>query len=461
MVLIIFELVVQNLFEERTLFAIMSEVQNHIPMRKVPIVALGFATVAMSWSIFNTSVSVILEDDYGINLLFVGFIMTWDNIIAFFLQPYIGSYSDRTVSRIGRRMPFIIPGVIFGAIFFFLLSISKEMILVYFLINIVIFNLFMALYRSPAVSLLPDLVKSEDRSIGNGIVNLVGGLAAGISLLVAGKLFKDGNTRGAFGFVSVGMLLCLIFLVIFIKEPKYDKESIEDPKQDSVFTQLKDEFRRIRTSDDSSLKFMLLAILTWFMAWNAIEAFYSVYVRKTFLPDIDSDEAIGQASEVLAVFPVVFVLFTIVGGVFGGRIGRIRTMKIGLFIMLIGLILAYFVKEDSFIGQDMSWKSSFVIIFIIAAIGWGLVNVNSIVVVWEQSPDNGIATGMYYAFASLAAVLGPSFAGLLMEFNIKALFPFSVTFIIISFVMLFKVKTGEAGHYKELSFGKALGEMVD
>jgi Na+/melibiose symporter-like transporter len=435
--------------------------ENHIPMYKVPIVALGFATVAMSWAIFNTSVSVILEDDYGINLLFVGFIMTWDNIIAFFLQPYIGSYSDRTNTRIGRRMPFIIPGIIFGAIFFFLLSITKGQIILIFLINIVIFNLFMALYRAPAVSLLPDLIKSEDRSVGNGIVNLLGGVAAGIALVVAGGLFKDGNTKGAFGFVSVAMLICLVILVLFIREPKYDKMETAEVQEDSIFRQLKDEFHRIRKLEDSSLKFMLLAILTWFMAWNAIEAFYSVYVRRTYLPDIDSDEAIGQASEVLAVFPIVFVLFTIVGGVLGGKIGRIKTMKIGLFLMLIGLFLAYFVEEDNFLGQEMSWKTSFALIFMIAAVGWGLVNVNSIVVVWEHSPDNGIATGMYYAFSSLAAILGPTIAGVLMNFETRALFPFSITFIIISFIMLLKVKTGEAGQKSTLLTGKAIGEMID
>ncbi len=130
-------------------------------------------------------------------------------------------------------------------------------------------------------------------------------------------------------------------------------------------------------------------------------------------------------------------------------------------IMLVALILGYFVDVDTFLGQNMSWKTSFLIIFVIAAIGWGLVNVNSIVVVWELSPDNGIATGVYYAFASLAAVLGPTMAGLLMGFEIKALFPFSIIFIVISFFMLFRVKSGEAGLKSELLTGKAIGEMVD
>ena len=375
----------------------MFEQENSIQLRKIPILALGFASVTLSWSLFNLAVPVILEDDYNISLFLVGFIMTWDNIIAFFIQPAIGSYSDRTVTRIGRRMPFIIPGITFGSISFFLLSYSKERVLIYFLANIVIFNLFMALYRSPSVSLLPDLVKSKDRTIGNGIVNLMGGVTAGLSFAIGGKFLADDETRSAFAFVSIGMIICLLFLVFFIKEPKYDKIALQQDKQYSVFKQLKAEFNRIIKSEDRSLYFMLLAILTWFMAWNAIEAFYSIYVSKTFLPDIDSEEAAGEAGGVLFIFPVVFVVFTIVGGLLGGKLGRIKTMKIGLLFMLVGLIMAYFVEIDTFFGADMGWKTSFRIIFVIAAIGWGLVNVNSIVVVWELSPDNGIATGVYYA----------------------------------------------------------------
>lgn len=466
-----FEFGVQNLFEWILCRTCMTDTEKSIPKYMIPIVALGFASTQLSWALFNIEVPVILEDDYNIPLWLIGFIMTWDNIIAFFIQPLIGSYSDGTKTRIGRRMPFIIPGIIFGASFFFLLSITKQELLAFFLINIVIFNLFMALYRSPSVSLLPDLVKSKDRSLGNGIVNLMGGVAAGLSLFIGGGLLEDGETTSAFAFVSAGMLICLLLLVSFIREPNYtDMQSDTDasvnqshsPKsQESVFTQLRNELSRIRSLEDKSLLFMLLAILAWFMAWNAIEAFYSLYVAEIYLPDIDAEEAAGEAGGVLFIFPVVFVVFTLVGGYYGGKIGRIRTMRIGLSIMLLAIILGSLVEENSFLGQDISWKTSFRLIFVVAAIGWGLVNVNSIVVVWEHSPDNGIATGMYYAFASLAAVLGPTIAGVFMDFEIRALFPFSIVFLVVAFIMLLNVKTGEAGQRSDLLAGKAIGEMVD
>jgi MFS family permease len=410
----------------------------------VPIIALGFASTQLSWALFNIAVPVILDETYGLPLFTIGVIMTWDNILAFFLQPIVGSYSDRTRTRFGRRIPFIIPGVLLSAFFFILLPLSKTTALFIFLANIVVFNLCMTIYRSPTVSLLPDLVQSKDRSMGNGIVNLMGGAFAGISLFVGGALLEDGRTFTAFAFVSIGMILSMVVLVSVIREP--NEYVIEEKNDISIFTVLKDEIHRIRTIEDKSLLFLLLAILTWFMAWNAIEAFYSTYVWKTFLPEKTGEKAAGEAGGVLFVFPVVFVLSTLVAGIFGGKFGRIKTMKSGLFFMGSSLVIAAFIQEDSVFNIGIGWKTSFAIIFIISAIGWGLVNVNSIVVVWEHSIDNGTGTGMYYAFASAAAILGPTISGLLMGIiHIKMLFPFSIFFIVVSFFMLRRVHTGEVG----------------
>jgi MFS family permease len=415
----------------------------------VPIIALGFASTQLSWALFNIAIPVILDETYGLSLFLIGFVMTWDNIIAFFMQPAVGSYSDRTRTRYGRRIPFIIPGVLLAAFFFIFLPISKSWALYFFLINIVIFNFSMTIYRSPTVSLLPDLVSSENRSMGNGIVNLMGGAFAGLSLLIGGALLEDDKTFAAFAFVSVGMVLSMIVLVSIIREPKEYPHEIDSGE--SILLTLKNEFNRIRHSQDRSLFYLLLAILTWFMSWNAVEAFFSTYVWKTFLPEMDGEEAAGVAGGVLFVFPVVFVVFTLVGGILGGKWGRIITMKIGLFFMGLGLLVGSFVQEESLFGIEVGWKTSFTIIFVISAIGWGLVNVNSIVVVWEHSLDNGTGTGMYYAFSSAAAVLGPTFSGLLMGLiHIKMLFPFSIFFILVSSLLLFRVKTGEVGDHELL-----------
>ena len=318
----------------------------------------------------------------------------------------------------------------------------------------------MALYRSPTVSLLPDLVKSEDRTLGNGIVNLVGGVFAGVSLLVGGGMLEAGNTQGAFLLVSIGMILSLIILFSVIKEKNYDLGTKVVEEKDNVFTILKREFKRMVRADDKSMLFMLWAIFFWFVAWNALGAFYSTYVHQTFVPGLTGEEAAGVASGVMFVFPVVFVVFTLVGGILGKKYGRSKTMKIGLAIMTVAIFLGSLIQLDTFLGLTMDWETSFKIIFAIAATGWGLVNVNSIVVIWELAVDNGTGTGFYYAFASAAAITGPTVMGLILDIDINYLFPFSIAFLVIAFITLFFVKSGEAGE-KEGMLSDALAEISD
>ena len=426
--------------------------KKDVSMWFVIIIGLAFATTQLTWSLFNLAVPAFLQDIFGLELGIVGFVMTWDNIIAFFLQPYIGAKSDTTRTRFGRRMPYIIPGILLSSFFFTLLAIIAETNsdklgpfkpyhLYLFLGTILIFNLSMAIYRSPAVSLMPDFVPSHKRSLANGIINLMGGLFSAISLFVAGGLIKQGHVIGGFLFVSITMLVCLGILVLFVKEPPLEEETVSEQTKphESALTQLKDEAIRMLQNPDKSMLYMLLAIFSWFMAWNAIEAFYSLYVWHVYLPDKPREEAVGIAGQILFIFPVVFVLMTLVGGYLGTKIGRILTMKIGLTLFLLGILLGMYAPTLNF----------YYLVFVIAGIGWGLVNVNSIVVVWEHARDNGTGTGLYYAFSSAAAILGPTLSGFIMGKRVlntyRALFPFSITFIILAFLLLFKVKKGEVG----------------
>jgi Na+/melibiose symporter-like transporter len=434
-----------------------------IPLYLVPVVALGFATTQISWSLFNLTVPVILSDDFGIELAWVGFIMTWDNILAFFIQPTVGTYSDRVRTRWGRRLPFIIPGVIFGSILFFLLSLSRLTVLFLFLMNIVIFNFVMALYRAPSSSLMPDLVKSEKRSMANGIGNFTGGIAAGLSLFISSIFLRDNKLVLAYGFTATAMLLCLFILINVISENdeyKTEKSEIEKETEvnkpiletvNEIAADLKDELNYSIKSSNKSLIYMILAITSWFMAVNSIEAFYSTFVWKIFLPNRDSDYAAGVAGNIIFIFPIVFVTFAVIGGLLGQKIGRIKTSKIGAIIMIFGIIIATTIRETNTLGIPIDWENGFRLSFIFAGSGWGLVTVNSIVIVWEHTKDNGVGTGLYYAFTSLAAVLGPSIAGLYMSLTgIENLFIYSTVFFLIGAYFAFKVTTGEIGDKEKI-----------
>ena len=93
-----------------------------------------------------------------------------------FLQPWVGSRSDRTHTRFGRRKPWLMLDAPLAAFFFILVPFVREN---FVLIALAILgtNLGMALFRSLTVAYLGDLFKPGERSKANGVINLMGGAA--------------------------------------------------------------------------------------------------------------------------------------------------------------------------------------------------------------------------------------------------------------------------------------------
>ncbi len=104
-------------------------------MRKFPwgrtfLIGFGFLGISVLWPIFNQWVPLILQagnPEFEAQLIKAGkelptiagfaltpalamFIMTWDNIVNIFVQPWVGARSDRTWTKIGRRKPWILIG---------------------------------------------------------------------------------------------------------------------------------------------------------------------------------------------------------------------------------------------------------------------------------------------------------------------------------------------------------------
>jgi len=81
------------------------------------LIGLGFFTISMVWGIYNIAMPIYL-DDLGLSGIAVGAVMTIDNIFAVIFLPIFGALSDRTNTRYGRRMPYLLVGVPLSALAF-------------------------------------------------------------------------------------------------------------------------------------------------------------------------------------------------------------------------------------------------------------------------------------------------------------------------------------------------------
>ena len=84
--------------------------------------------------------------------------MALDNIFALILLPVFGAWSDRVNSKRGKRTPFILVGTILSVVFMLILpAAANGHNLTLFIVILLATLISMSIYRSPAVSLMPDV----------------------------------------------------------------------------------------------------------------------------------------------------------------------------------------------------------------------------------------------------------------------------------------------------------------
>ncbi|MCP4356434.1 MAG: SLC45 family MFS transporter [Chloroflexi bacterium] len=384
--------------------------------RKTLLVGFGFLGISIIWPIFNQYIPLFLQAGnpeferqlaeagrdipdivgFGLAPALALFIMTWDNIINVFVQPWVGAKSDHTWNRFGRRKPWILLGMPIAVVGFLMIPFAQSALAV--AAFILITNFGMALFRSPTVSWLGDLFMPADRSKANGIINLMGGIG-GLLAFFGGGLLYTAYGRAA-PFIGGAVLLAVASLVAVwrVREPKTISLDEKEDRGAGVVANLK---TMLQNPDKSGL-FVLVSILFWFMAFNALEAGLSSFA--VFTLGISP----GQASIFAGSVTISFILFALPAGLLGTRYGRRQIIIIGLIGLFFLTIAGYFIIQNGV---------TFVIILVLIGFFWAAVNVNSLPLVYDYGDERriGAYTGLYYFSSQLAAVLGPTLGGITVD----------------------------------------------
>lgn len=403
-------------------------------------IGLAFFSSEIAWALYNAQVPLLLED-YLTSLFLIGFFMALDNILGIIIQPIMGSISDGTRSKFGRRMPYLMIGIPLGAIFFAIIPSQNSFLVL--LIYMFFFGLSMGFYRSQAVSLMPDFVRPVNRSKGNAIINLMGGFGVaigyGVSLLV-----DVIGLQTLFLIISLIMVLALLVLLWRVKEKEsYSYQMIleleakegEKIKADKTSPGLLASVKDIIAEEDNSTIFILLAIFCWFIGYQGIVALISIYGVQV----LGYSEGLAGFLPFIVTVPLLISIYPL--SYLPGKIGRRKTIKIGIILWTSMLIVGFF------LGLTQAPLYIMAIPLALLGIGWAMINTNSIVIVWELAPTEkkiGTYTGLYYFFSYFAAILGPMIVGGLTDlFGIASLLLNGALFFILAFIMMYFVKRGE------------------
>ena len=406
---------------------------------KIFLLGFGFFGVSVVWGVYNAFVPIFLSEKFDLAPVWIGFFMTLDNIAALFIQPTVGAWSDRVRTKIGRRMPFILVGAPISAAAFGWIPLAS--VLPLFVAGTSTLLLSMALWRTPVVALMPDITPSPKRSQANGIINFMGGIGAIFSFLGGAALYE---MNPAFPFwMGSGLVIISAFLVVFfIKEPKDYAETQE--KEPGLLVNLKE----VWDDNDKSALRLFGAILFWFVGYNAIEAFFTLYaVHYLNMSAADGTRLLGHLS-------LFFVFSALIAGFVGGKFGRRNTIMAGIFL-LGGLILSIYLLPPTLLSTVLTslpvlGNIPIISLFLMGAgVAWALININSLPMVVDMVEDAriGTYTGLYYLFSTMAAIIGPNLNGWIIQLagsNYNSVMLVAPSFMLLAFVMMIGVRRGEA-----------------
>jgi MFS family permease len=163
----------------------------------------------------------------------LGSIRLWALIMAILVQALMGTLSDRSTSRWGRRRPFIAIGAI-GELFVMMLigfTATLEGVTGYIVLFILylISSFFSNTAQAAVQALLPDVVPQEKRGIASGVKALFEVPLPMIFVsLVIGKLVSQGNLNGAIAAVMATMVICTLITFLVPEKPlEQEKKPIE------------------------------------------------------------------------------------------------------------------------------------------------------------------------------------------------------------------------------------------
>ena len=418
--------------------------------RRTTMVGFAFLSICAFWQMYDNLVPKILTETFGIGESISGVIMASDNVLALFLLPLFGGLSDKCTSRLGRRRPFILFGTLAAVALMMALPLLTDSYhaapaawkTICFIIVLGLLLIAMGTYRSPAVALMPDVTPKPLRSKANAIINLMGALGGIIYLIITTFLYRTSadiyvSYLPLFLIVGGIMLAALAVVMFLVNEPKLvaEQEAYEKAHPEDNLTQAAESGDILPSDVKRSLSFLLISIALWFIGYNAVTTWFSVYAAESW------NMTLGQANTCLTIATAGAIVTYIPSGNVASKVGRRKTIRFGALLLSLSFATAFVYTMIS-----NQFSPVLYVLFVLVGVAWAFINVNSLPMVVEmcKGSEVGKFTGLYYTFSMTAQIMTPIAAGWLLEnVGYTTLFPYAAIFVFGSFITMGFVLHGD------------------
>ncbi|TVQ20460.1 MAG: MFS transporter [Spirochaetaceae bacterium] len=409
------------------------------------LIGLGFFTMGLMDPLYDAYVPIFLDDLLERKGM-IGLVMTFDNIFALFLIPVFSHLSDQTRTRIGRRMPYIIVTLPLSALFFGLIPFAAGVGLAALIVVLFLLNGVKQAARGPVVALMPDTIPGDFRSEANGVINMMGGIAAIVGTIILSPLMDldidlpvIGNTRRKLPFLIAALLVVAATVILFtlVKENARSKSARE--AREPIVKSL----RILFNTKDRSAFWILVSIFVWFFGYQGLLPFVTLYTRDV----VGTSEGIAGLSA--GMVAIAYAVFAIPSGYVAHRFGRKRTIRTALIVTsaITALISLHAPVADALALTPALRIGSFWILLFVFGVFWASIITNSFPMLWQMATfaNMGVYTGLYYFFSQGAAILAPPVTGTIIDLaGYQSIFLFCAACLLLAFFLMGRVTGGEA-----------------
>lgn len=249
-------------------------------------------------------------------------------IVAVLVQPTVGSISDYTISRWGRRKPYILIGTILDVVFLFGVASSNTVVSIAAFVMLLQFSSNFA--QGPFQGYVPDLVPAHQVGTASGLVGLMQVLGSVTGAAIANiALATDQFFLGTMA-VGIVELVTMISVFLWVREGRVAKD-----RGRRSWLSVAAEAWGLDILQERSFLWLVASRLAILMAANMLVIYAIPYLARSH--GLSQEETGTTNLIILAAVALSTVVAVVPAGRISDRLGRKRVIYASCVIGVVGL----------------------------------------------------------------------------------------------------------------------------
>ncbi len=250
-------------------------------------------------------------------------------LLAMVIQPLSGGLSDRTVSRWGRRRPWMGIGLLFDVFFLAGMALAGGfwgLTTAYILLQIA-----SNIAHGPAQGLIPDLVPATERGVAAGFKNLFDMSGLVLASLATGQLMGSENPVLVFGCIAGVLLLSGLITLGGVREPSVTRT------EDRPTTKRAQWHNLWRVDWQQHADYVALLVARFLILWGiyAVQGFAQYFIRDRLA--VSNPAAV--TGTLMATIGLALTALVFPAGMLSDRLGRKRINVAAGALATVGIAL--------------------------------------------------------------------------------------------------------------------------